>query len=95
MVGLGMLGKLIRMASNFWLVVLFLAIGWGPLFVAEFVRTARPDLDASYVPQHFAMQWMRTAALFSLLAIVAAAVWVVRFVLRHFVAAKDTEKLSL
>ena len=86
-----MLRTLIRLASSFWLVVLFLAVGWGPAFLADLVREARPDLDASYAPQHFAMRWVNATALCSLLAVVAAVVWVIRFILRRFTA-PDTEK---
>ena len=81
--------KLIKVVSSFWLVVLFLAVGWGPLRVADLIREARPDLDASYALQHFAMQWMGTAAVCSLLAIAAAVVWVIRFILRRFAAVES------
>jgi hypothetical protein len=79
-----MLQKLIKVISSFWLVVLLLAVGWGPAFVADLIREARPDLDASYAPQHFAMHWIGMTALCSLLAIVAAVVWVIRFFRRRF-----------
>jgi hypothetical protein len=47
------------------------------------VREARPDLDAAYVPQHFALQWMNTTVRCSLLAILASIVWIVRYILRR------------
>jgi hypothetical protein len=78
------LRQLIRLVSSFWLVVLLLAIGWGPVFLAESVWEARPDLDAAYVPQHFALQWMNTTVRCSVLAIAATIVWLVRYVLRRF-----------
>jgi hypothetical protein len=78
------LRQLIRVVSSFWLVVLLLAVGWGPVFLAESVREARPDLDAAYVPQHFALQWMSTTVHCSLLAIVAAVVWAIRYLFRIF-----------
>jgi hypothetical protein len=84
-----MLRRLMRAASSFWLVVLFLAIGWGPLRVADLIREARPDLDASYALEHFAMRWIGVTASCSLLALVAAVVWVIRLILRRFGAASD------
>ena len=41
-----------------WWILVFLAVGWGPVFIAEFVRTSRPDLSANYAPQAFAMGWL-------------------------------------
>ena len=41
-----------------WMILLFLAVGWGPVFIADFVRTSRADLSAHYVPQAFAMGWL-------------------------------------
>jgi hypothetical protein len=83
--------KLLRVVSSFWLVVLLLAIGWGPLRVADLLRETRPDLDTSYALQNFAMKWMPTTAVCSLLAVVAAVVWVIRVFLRRFVSA-DSER---
>jgi hypothetical protein len=77
------LRQLIGFVSSFRLVVLLLAVGWGPIFLAESVREARPDLDAAYVPQHFALQWMNTTVRCSLLAILASIVWIVRYILRR------------
>jgi hypothetical protein len=81
-----MLRKLITRVSSFWLVVLFLAVGWGPLWVADLARNASPDLDASYAPQHFAMEWIGKAAFCPLLAAVVTFVCVIRFILGRFVA---------
>ena len=80
------LRELIGFLSSFWVIVVLVTVGWGPIFIAEFVRRARPDLDANYIPQHFAMQWIRTTALCSFFAIAAALVWITRFILRHFAA---------
>lgn len=85
-----MLRKLIKVLSSFWLVVLFVAVGWGPALVADLLREALPVLDASYGLQDFAMHWMDMTALCSLLAVVAAVIWVIRFFRRRF-AAKDME----
>lgn len=84
MAGPGMLRRLFKVASSFWLVPLFLAVGWGPLRVADLIREARPYSDASFDLQYFAMQWMEVTALCSLLAIVVAALWVIRFAVRRF-----------
>lgn len=85
-----MLRKLSRLLSSFWVVVVLVTVGWGPIFIADFVRRARPDLDESYIPQHFAMQWLRTTELCSVVAIAAALVWIIRSILRRF-AARSTQ----
>src|SRR5260370_11609056 len=85
-----MLRKLIKVLSSFWLVVLFVAVGWGPALVADLIREALPVLDASYGLQDFAMHWMDMTALCSLLAVVAAGLWGIRFFRRRF-PAKDME----
>lgn len=41
-----------------WTVLTLLALGWGPIFVAECIRQMRPDLDRAYAPQGFAMAWL-------------------------------------
>jgi hypothetical protein len=79
-----MLRGLIRFLSSFWFVEVLVTVGWGPLFIAEFVRRARPDLDDGYILQHFAMQWIRTTATCSFFAIAAAIVWIIRFILSRF-----------
>jgi hypothetical protein len=71
-------------------VVLFLVVEWASLSVADKVRDGHPDLDVSYVPQHFAMEWMRATVYCSLLATIAAAVSMVRFILR-ILATADRE----
>ena len=65
-----------------WMIVVFLALAWGPLFIAEYVRVTRPDLSASYQPQSFAMQWMRVTVLCSVLAIIYSVIGIVRLVSR-------------
>jgi len=54
------------------MILLFVVLGWGPVFLAEFVRSARPDLNASYGPQAFAMGWIMITLCCSLLAIAFA-----------------------
>ena len=60
------------------MILVALAIGWAPLFIAELVRQARPDLDAAYRPQAFGMAWMFVTVVCSLLALLLAAVHAVR-----------------
>jgi hypothetical protein len=53
----------------------------GPLFIAEFIRHARPDLDAS--SEGFGMAWgMGITVLCSLLAVILAVIRVIRLVVR-------------
>jgi hypothetical protein len=52
------------------MILVFLAVGWGPVFIAEFVRTTRPDLSANYGPQAFAMGWLAITIHCSILAVV-------------------------
>jgi hypothetical protein len=60
----------------------FLAVGWAPLFIADFVRGARPDLDGAYLPQAFAIAWMPVTALFSILAFVVTLSQVIRLAVK-------------
>jgi hypothetical protein len=64
------------------MIIVLLAIGWGPLFIAEFVRGARPDLDASYGPQAFGMGWMGITLLCTILSVILAVIHAIRFVIR-------------
>lgn len=64
-----------------WMILVFLAVGWGPLFVADFVRTSRPDLSANYVPQAFAMGWLTITIRCSILA----GVYIVGYAIRLIV----------
>ena len=61
------------------MIVGLLAVAWGPLFVADLVRTSSPALDASYGPQGFGMAWMFVTLACTFLAIVAAVVHLIRF----------------
>jgi heme/copper-type cytochrome/quinol oxidase subunit 2 len=68
-----------------WIILLFLVIGWGPLFLADLVRYVRPDLNASYTPQAFAMGWLMITLWCSVLAIVLAvvhSVWLIMMTIR-------------
>jgi hypothetical protein len=51
------------------MILLFVVVGWGPLFLADLVRSLRPDLNASYRPQAFAVGWMMITLCCSLLAV--------------------------
>ena len=54
-----MLGRTaLRAVLSPWMILVFLAIGWGPVFVADRVRMASPSLSERYVPQAFAMGWL-------------------------------------
>jgi hypothetical protein len=62
------------------MILVFLAVGWGPVFVADFVRTSRPDLSANYAPQAFAMGWLAITIRCSILAgvyTVGYAIWLI------------------
>jgi hypothetical protein len=63
-----------------WMILLFVAVGWGPVFLAELVRRARPDLDASYAPQAFAMGWLMVCLWCSVLAVAFAIGHTVRLI---------------
>jgi hypothetical protein len=63
--------------------LIFFAIAWGPLYVAEFISRRRP-VDASRGDlEAFAFGWLIFTSLFSILGlaqlIVAATAWAVRF----------------
>jgi len=62
------------------MILVCIAVAWGPLFIAEWVRHARPDLNASYGPQGFAMAWMFITLWFSILAAALILVHVLRWV---------------
>ncbi len=74
----------LRIVLSPWMILVFLAVAWCPLFMADLVRVMRPDLDASYTTQAFAMGWMGITMICSLLAIVLSVVHLVRFFLRLF-----------
>ena len=71
-----------KLVSSFWLVVFFLALGWGPAFVAELLRS--PGHEASFAAQHFVMRWLGITVRCTLLALIAGAIWVARFVIGRF-----------
>jgi hypothetical protein len=50
------------------MIIVILLAGWGPLFVVDYIRVTRPDLDAAYVPQAIAMQWLPITVLCSVIA---------------------------
>lgn len=56
------------------MILVVLIIGWGPEFVADAVRALRPDLDAAYVPQAFAIGWFAVTLFCSVAAVVLATV---------------------
>ena len=68
--------------SSPWLIAVTLSIGWGPLFVAECIRGAFPALDRAFEPQHFAMYWVRSTLLFSVLAALIMLAHGIAFVVR-------------
>jgi len=76
-------GTLRRAILSPWTIGALLALGCGPIFVAELVRRAQPDLGAAYAPQAFAMGWMVITFFCSLFSIVLAIVYLVRLVSRH------------
>jgi len=61
--------RVVQFVVSAWMIAVFLVIGWGPLFVADFVRTTRPDLSARYAPQGFAMDWIRVTRDCTVLAV--------------------------
>jgi hypothetical protein len=63
------------------MILLFVVVGWGPLFLADLGRSVRPDLNASYRPQAFAMGWMMITLYCSLLAVACTIGHAVRLVL--------------
>jgi hypothetical protein len=71
--------------------VFLLALGWLPLFIAEAIRNASPDLDARYVPQYDALQWIRVTDWCSLLAVATGVIWAVRVLFRRFWTAEKVE----
>jgi hypothetical protein len=61
------------------MIIVLLVMGWGPLFIAEFIRHARPDLDAS--SEGFGMAWgMGITVLCSFLAVILAVIHAIRLV---------------
>ncbi len=69
-----------RVLTSPWMIVVFLAVGWGPIFIAEFVRDVRPDLNATYSPQGFAMSWIMITFWSSLLAAALTVGHIVRLI---------------
>lgn len=73
--------KAIRhIAAGPWMILVFLIVGWGPLFIADLVRAASPVLDAAYSPQAFGMAWMGITLLCSFLAIIFSVYHFIRFI---------------
>jgi hypothetical protein len=62
------------------MILVFLLVGWGPLFVDDFVTTIRPELSAGGGPQAFAIGWMLITLYSSLLAGVYIVAHVIRLV---------------
>ena len=75
--------KSVRILFGPCMIGLLLSLAWGPLFVADWVRTTRPDLDASYKPQTFGIAWMVMVAIPCMwLALLLGAVHIVRVIVR-------------
>jgi hypothetical protein len=60
--------KITAAFSSTRIIVVLVVVGWGPIFIADAVRSASPNLDASYRTQSFAMQWMLVTVPCSVLA---------------------------
>jgi hypothetical protein len=76
------MNRLRRLILTPWTILLLIVIGWGPLFIAEFVRRSRPDLDASYAPQTFGIGWFPVTLLCMVLSVVLGVAQIFRVVLR-------------
>ena len=75
--------KVRRAVLNPWMSVILPTVGWGPLFIAEFIREISPELDKSYGPQRFLMGWgLTVTVLCSFLAFIVLVVNVVRLIAR-------------
>jgi hypothetical protein len=71
-------------------ILILLAVGWGPIFVADSIREMSSALDKSYKPQGFIMGWGLTiTALSTLLAVVLCLVNIVRF-FAHLASSDET-----
>jgi len=46
-----------------WWIVIFVAIGWGPLVIADSLLKVFPALDKNYAVSAFGMSWGLTVAL--------------------------------
>ncbi len=66
------------------MILVALVIAWGPLVISDAVGVLRPDLDAAYVPQAFAMGWMGMTILFSAVAVVLAIMHGIFLIFRLF-----------
>jgi hypothetical protein len=66
------------------MILILLMVGWLPLIIAEVARSARPDLDAGYRPQAFAMGWMGITVICSFLAAALFVAHLIWFIIRVF-----------
>jgi len=69
-----------KIVSSAWMIPLLIAIGWGPVMIAEAVRVSSPRADASYGPQSFAMHWILITVGCSVLAAVLVVLQSLRLV---------------
>lgn len=80
--------------KGIWLIVILVAIGWLPVFVADLIRDVSPSLNSQYAPQHFAMDWVLITIVCSGLAsfvgigVAINVLW--RIVMRRKTAQEDT-----
>ena len=70
-----------RALGSPWMILGLFAFAWVPIFIADFVRLARPDLAANSIPQGYGKQWLGVTAVFSGFGVMAAFIHAVRFVI--------------
>ena len=63
-----------------WMIPIFLFVGWGPLFLDDFVTSARPELNNG--GEAFAMGWMIVTFWCGLFTIIYAVGHIVRLALK-------------
>jgi len=71
-----------RILANPWWILVFAALAWGPVFVAEVLSEMSPSLNASYAPQAFAISWLPEIVYFSILSIAFLVLHLVRLLVR-------------
>jgi len=59
-----------RVLVSPWMIVVVLAVGWGPALVADCVRVLQPDQNVIAECAHFVMHWIVITACCSVIALI-------------------------
>ena len=74
-----------------WMILIFLAVGWGPAFIGDLAHIAGADADTESQLVSWTMGWLGMTVLCSISAIVLTIVHAVQLILRLFRGKSNSE----